>query len=171
MDDELQRQQVTRLALQHRSELWAYLMGLAKDPHRAEDLFQNTHLVICQKWRQYRPGTNFLAWARQIARYEFLASVDPARHSLVTVEADLLESALAAASPVPVTQREALRTCLEKLPSRGRRVIELRYGEAVRGQEAARRLALSVNAFYTYLSRLRQMLHDCVKRQLSVSEP
>ena len=89
-----QQQTVMRLALEHRVQIWAYLMGLAKDPHKAEDLFQNTYLIICSKWAQFQEGTNFLAWARRIARFEFLASVDPGRKKYVTVEAEVLESAL-----------------------------------------------------------------------------
>src|SRR5208283_5496669 len=86
--------EVMRLALEQREAIWAFLMGLTKDPARAEDLFQDTYLVLCEKASRYTPGTNFLAWARQVARYEFLASVDPKRRPEVTVEAEVLEAAL-----------------------------------------------------------------------------
>jgi RNA polymerase sigma-70 factor (ECF subfamily) len=159
-----------RLALEHRASLWAFLMGLAKDPNRAEDLFQNTYVVLCEKWARFAPGTNILAWARQIARYEYLASVDPDRRPFVTAEMDVLEAALAEARRTRAAgpdRREALRACLDRLPeARGRRALELRYGEGLDGGAVARRLGVSLNALYTLLSRVRKALQDCVERRL-----
>jgi len=169
------RRKVMRLALEHRSRLWGFLMGLTKDPQKAEDLFQNTYLVLCEKWSQYRPGTDFLAWARQIARFEFLASVDPGRRPFITVEAEVLESALEAAprgeEGSDAERREALARCLQDLPrSRTRRALELRYGEGRPGSSVARELGISVNALYTLLSRARKALQECIERRLRAGE-
>src|SRR5438105_551070 len=146
------RRAVMRLALEHRAQLWGFLVGLTKDPARAEDLFQNTYLILCEKWEQYRPGTNFLAWARQIARFEFLASVDPDRRPFLTAETEVLELTLQASEreEAPSLRRDALRQCLDQLPdARGRRVLELRYGKGLPGDRVAREANLSLNALYT----------------------
>ena len=168
------RRELMRLALEHRAQLWGFLMGLTKDPQKAEDLFQNTYLVLCEKWDQFEPGTNFVAWARQIARFEFLASVDPERRPFVTTEMEVLESALDAArtaDPAPSTRGDALLRCLDEMPeARGRRVLELRYGEGLPGEAVARQLGLSLNALYTLLSRVRRLLHDCIEHRLRTEE-
>ena len=168
------RRAVLRLALEHRAQIWGFLVGLTKDPARAEDLFQNTYMILCEKWDEYRPSSNFLAWARQIARFEFLASVDPDRRPFVTAEMEVLESAMQAAgsgSPEPSFRRDALRRCLDQMPeARGRRVLELRYGEGLPGDEVARQLGLSLNALYTLLSRVRRILQECIERRLKTEE-
>lgn len=168
------RRAVMRLALEHRAQLWGFLVGLTKNPARAEDLFQNTYLILCEKWEQYRPGTNFIAWARQIARYEFLASVDPGRRPFVTAEMEVLEAALRSAEGeggAPSTRRDALRICLDQMPqARGRRVLELRYGEGLAGEKVAREVGLSLNALYTLLSRVRRALQDCIERRVRAEE-
>jgi RNA polymerase sigma-70 factor (ECF subfamily) len=167
------RREVMRLALEHRASLWGFLMGLAKDPHRAEDLFQNTYLILCEKWEQYEPGTNFAAWARQIARFEFLASVDPDRRKFVTAEMEVLEAAMKAVEEErPASdRRDALQRCLESLPdARGRRAIELRYGESWSAGKVARDLGVTMNALYTLLSRVRKALQECVDRRLRAEE-
>jgi RNA polymerase sigma-70 factor (ECF subfamily) len=173
-DPDLGRRELMRLALEHRAQLWGFLMGLAKDPQKAEDLFQNTYLILCEKWEQYRPGSNFMAWARQIARYEFLASVDPERRPFLTAEMEVLEGALDAAAredAAPSLRREALKRCLDQLPeARGRRVLELRYGEGLPGERVAKELDLSLNALYTLLSRMRRALQDCIERRLRAEE-
>jgi RNA polymerase sigma-70 factor (ECF subfamily) len=163
-----------RLALEHRAQLWGFLVGLTKDPAKAEDLFQNTYLILCEKWEQYRPGTNFLAWARQIARFEFLASVDPGRRPYVTAEMEVLESALRAVESEggpPSIRRDALRRCLDQMPqAKGRRVLELRYGEGLAGEKVAEQLGLSLNALYTLLSRVRRILQECIERRVRAEE-
>lgn len=168
------RRVVMKLALEHRAQLWGFLVGLTKDPARAEDLFQNTYLILCEKWDQYRPGTNFLGWARQIARFEFLASVDPERRPFVTAEMDVLEAAMRAAESEgePASaRREALRRCLAQMPeARGRRVLELRYGEGLPGEKVAAQVGLSLNALYTLLSRVRRLLQDCIERRVRAEE-
>jgi RNA polymerase sigma-70 factor (ECF subfamily) len=167
------RRDVMRLALEHRANLWGFLMGLTKDPQKAEDLFQNTYLILCEKWEQYQPGSNFIAWSRQIARFEYLASVDPERRRLVTAEMEVLEAAMRSVETQPSgsARRDALQQCLHSLPdARGRRAIELRYGEGLTGDRVARQLGVSLNALYTLLSRVRKALQDCVERRLRVEE-
>jgi RNA polymerase sigma-70 factor (ECF subfamily) len=173
-ESEENRRAVMRLALEHRAQLWGFLVGLTKNPAKAEDLFQNTYLILCEKWEQYRPGTNFLAWARQIARFEFLASVDPGRRPYVTAEMVVLESALRRVESegcAPSSRREALRRCLDQMPqAKGRRVLELRYGEGLAGEKVAEQLGLSLNALYTLLSRVRRILQECIERRVRAEE-
>ena len=139
------KKKIMQLALEHRSRIWAFLMGLSKDPNVAEDLFQSTYLVICEKWQQFEPGTNFPAWALKIARYEYLKSVDPSRHPLVTLEMDALECALEAVESPSTSPCDGL-SC----------------------REVARRLRVSLNSLYSRLSRVRDALRECVERRLGI---
>ena len=65
----IKKEQVIQQALDNRAMIWGYLMGLTKDPNQAEDLFQNTYLVICEKWDQYEEAYELMlhscstAWA------------------------------------------------------------------------------------------------------------
>ncbi len=172
--DDPHRREVMRLAMEHRAQLWGMLMGLSKDPLKAEDLFQNTYLVICEKWEQFQPGTSFLAWARAIARFEFLASVDPARRRMVTAEAEVLEAALAAVEQdtnALSAEREALNRCLSALSNRGRSALELRYGDGLDCGQVATRLGLSQGALYVLLTRTRQALQFCIEKRLRAEAP
>ncbi|MBN1675343.1 MAG: sigma-70 family RNA polymerase sigma factor [Kiritimatiellae bacterium] len=169
------RSEVIRLAIEHRARIWGYLMGLTKDPYKAEDLLQNTYVVVYEKWDRYTLGTNFLAWVLTIARNQFLMSVDPKRHPLVATEMDVLERVLSEAAAeertdVLAARREALSVCLGKLRSKDRRVMELRYAEGLSCMEIAKQVGASLNGLYSLLSRLRDLLRDCVERQLRVLE-
>ena len=167
------RNDVLQLALAHRTRLWGYLLGLTKDARAAEDLFQETWLIVCEKWEQFRPGTSFMAWACTIARFQFLASVDPQRRRHVLVESAVLEQALAEAPAGDdglADRRAALRACLTTLRGRARQAVSLVYVEDHGHEGAAERLGLSLNALYTLLSRVRQNLRTCIERRLRQTE-
>ncbi len=174
-DDQDRRRQVMQLALGLRQRLIAYLLALTKDADRAEDLFQSVYLVICEKWQQYVPDTNFAAWAFQIARYQFLASVAPARHRLIAVEAETLEEAMRAAEstrPLESDSRRcaALRECLRCMQTRARLAFQKRYAESCSARAIASDMGLSLNALYVLLSRTRRSLQACIERRLRAEE-
>jgi RNA polymerase sigma-70 factor (ECF subfamily) len=59
---------VAQLVVKHRHEMVAFLYGLVPDPHGVEDIFQEICLVAVRKAAEFQDGTNFVAWARAIAR-------------------------------------------------------------------------------------------------------
>lgn len=169
IDSNEQHSNAVRLALQHRERIWAYLMALSKDPNRAEDLFQETYLVILEKSAQFQAGTDFLAWALKIAKFKFLASVDPQRNRHVQMEAEVLEQTMLTPedrSGSDAEQREALAHCLEKLGPVAREALRLRYNEGLKTSEIAGRINTTTNALYALLSRVRQTLQACVEQRL-----
>ena len=64
----------------------------------------------------------------------------------------------------------ALEGCLEKLNERDRRMILVRYEPGGSVEEAAQVSGRTVVATYKALSRIRQLLHDCVSCQLDFME-
>ena len=52
--------------------LYRYIVVLVANQVEAEDILQNTNLVMLQKCDQFQPGTNFVAWSAGIAYLEVL---------------------------------------------------------------------------------------------------
>ena len=123
-----------------------------------------------ESWELPMPGTFVVDQAGTV----LLASVDPDRRPFVTAEMDVLEAAMSANEAVDQSsspRREALRRCLERMPqAKGRRVLELRYGEGLPGEKVAEQVGLSLNALYTLLSRVRRSLQECIERRLQSEE-
>ena len=61
------RKQLVALMTQHQRRIFSYIYTLVPDRYDAEDLLQETSLVICEKFDEFKPGTDFVAWACQIA--------------------------------------------------------------------------------------------------------
>jgi len=61
---------------------------------------------------------------------------------------------------------EALKGCLERLPTRQRELLRLRYWQGLSIDEMARLRGRQVNAVYTALSRIRKALERCIEHSL-----
>jgi len=163
---------IASLLMRHRSELLAYLIASVRNAHDAEDLLQDVSLAASTSWAQYRPGTPFLAWAREIARRRVLdyGKRVSRRHALL--EPEVLE-ALDAAAVVLETEepleprRDALRTCLTKVDGDARRILELRYAEKAEVSRIAREVGRTVQASYAILKRVKLLLRECIDRRIS----
>lgn len=162
---------VTQLLMKHRAEIFAYLMAAVRNLHDAEDLLQDVSLAATASWSQYRPGSPFLPWAREIARRRLLNYGKRLGRRPALLEPEVLEQldrAAAAAAEEPLDpRRAALRRCLDDLGARGRRVLELRYGERLEVARIADALGRTVQATYAILKRTKQVLRECVHRRLS----
>lgn len=163
---------VTQLLMRHRTELFAYLLASTRNPHDAEDLLQDVSLAASTSWAQYRPGTSFLAWAREIARRRILdfAKRRGRRHALL--EPEVLESLDAAAAALEAEEtveprRLALRKCMEELGGTVRKLLELRYADKLDVSRIAAEIGRSVQATYAILKRTKLSIRDCVERRLA----
>ncbi len=159
-----------RLLAQNQRRVYLYVLTLVPNQNEAEEVMQNTNLVLWREFETFQPGTNFAAWACRVALNQVLAwrkkrSRDRLEFSDAFLEAvgreaeesaDLLED-----------RSQALAGCLAKLPTDHREMVRLRYTEGLAIEEVAKQAGRTVEATYRALSRIRQVLHDCVTRSLT----
>src|SRR5262249_37112199 len=60
------------LLRQHQTQLFGYIYSLVRDLDDADDLFQQTSLVLWDKFDQFDCSKSFINWACGVARYEVL---------------------------------------------------------------------------------------------------
>jgi RNA polymerase sigma-70 factor (ECF subfamily) len=156
------------LMTQHQRRIFSYIYALVPDRHAADDILQETSLVICEKFGEFRTGTDFVAWACQIAWWRVRAARTKFSRSKVVFDERVLQAVASTACellPEQDVRHEALARCLQKLNPRDRELVITRYESGV--EEAARRTGRSMVAAYKALARLRKLLHDCVSTQLA----
>jgi RNA polymerase sigma-70 factor (ECF subfamily) len=61
---------------------------------------------------------------------------------------------------------DALKHCVECLPERSRRLVDLRYHENRDGQQVAETMGLKLDAMYQAMRRVHLALRECVERRL-----
>jgi len=171
MDDPKTNEDFIRLLLAHEARLYAFIISLLRDPVQAEDILQETGLVLFRRFNEFRPGTNFYAWACRIALYKVLDyRKRTARSPLVMWDPELMETiAEEQINRADELERRAhaLELCLQKLRAEDRDLVERCYQTRVFVKDVARTLQCPADTIYKRLRRIRGLLHACITRRLS----
>lgn len=151
----------------HQSKIYAYILSLLPDWNAAEDVFQNTCVVLLRKQDQFDPEQRFLTWACGIAHNEFRNYLRKERkHALLSDEVMARVAVEHAQSAEQSDDRLGyLRACVEELPPEQRQLIERCYLEKMPVQNLAAALDLKPNTLAKKLERIRKMLFECISRK------
>lgn len=159
-----------QLFTHHQRRLFLYILSQIPNPIEAEEVLQETNVVIWSKYATFREGTNFLAWVSQIANFEVMKyrtkkRRDRARFSdqfLETISREALER-----SDELEERRSALVECIAKLRTSDRELIEQRYAPGEKAKDVAAHIGRPANSVYQSLGRIRRVLLDCIQRRLA----
>jgi len=166
-------QQVERITTCQRA-LYGYILTLVGTRAVADEVLQETNLVLCRKAAEYDGRVKFLTWACQIAKNIVRSHRNRnARNRMVCLSDSLLEDIAAEAQQMAAESDERigwLRECLDELPPRSRRLIEGRYrlGESIRYMAAE--LGRAPGGVRVSLHRIRLALLECVERKAATGE-
>jgi RNA polymerase sigma-70 factor (ECF subfamily) len=156
---------------QHQSRLFGYIHSLVRDLNDADDLFQQTTIILWKKFDEFDRQRSFFSWACGVARLEianFLRSRgrqrlyfrDDLSLLLVEAQAEMTNDELE-------DRRDALARCVEKLGPRDRELLSECYGESSGVHGAADRRGRSPQSVYNSLRRIRRALFACIARTLA----
>src|SRR6266513_2874968 len=86
------RKRLMSLMTQHQRRIFSYIYTLVPDRHDANDLLQETSLVICEKFHEFSPGTDFVAWACQIAYWQIRRARQKFARSRVIFDQEIVDA-------------------------------------------------------------------------------
>lgn len=157
-----------RLFLRHQEDLRAFLGSVVRDRAAAEDLFQETALVLWQSFAQYDPARPFGAWARGIAVKKVLQGREKSRRLPLAFSPQALQAVVDAYDRTEdlAPDSAALRDCISKLPPRSQSLLALRYERSLKLGEIAKEVGSTLDAVHKLLSRIRENLQECLQRGL-----
>src|SRR5262245_48197069 len=166
------RAEFAEILRRHQTQLFGYIYSLVPDLDDADDLFQQTSLVLWDKFDQYDPGRSFIAWACGVARFEvsnFLRARSRYRRSFFSdgLGAMLADTHAAFDWDELEGRRDALTRCLKKLRERDLELVEACYGGTARIPEVAQAWGRSSQSIQNSLRRIRHALFDCVNRSMA----
>jgi RNA polymerase sigma-70 factor (ECF subfamily) len=172
----LDRATLEALIRAHQAELYRYARYLGADGFTAEDVVQDTFLAAAEgppPRADLANARRASAWLRGVARNVFLMHCRSKRTSPVKVDSDYLEKAESIWASRFLREGdgfdyvEALRRCLETLPRKQRRVIDLQYVHRKARAEMATLFNMTDDGIKSLLRRVRAILADCIERRLS----
>ncbi len=164
------RNEIVRLLMEHRGTLFAFIYASVRDYDIAEEVLQDVSVVICQDSESFELGTNFGAWAREIARRRILAYYRNSKRfpdPLSDEELRNLQAGFDAVDDVSAKRRMAsLAKCLESLKPFAKRLLQLRYAARFSLCEISRQVGRQPESVRKALYRTRQTLRECIERRL-----
>ena len=163
------KEEFIKLFTRYQRRVFLFILSQVPNPVDAEEIHQETNVIIWRKFDRFELGTNFLAWACQIANYEVLKFRSRQRRDrhlfsdefVRQVASDAIEQAEDLEQ-----RRQYLAACLGKLRSNDRELIQQRYSAGESGKSVAELIGRPINSVYQSLSRIRRTLLECVNRQI-----
>lgn len=158
------------LHLQNHNRLAAFVHTLVPVWQDAEEIIQDTLMVLWRKFDEFDQSTSFFSWAAKVAQYEVLNYRRKHRHRELYFDDDVL-SALASTALDRMDDmdlhRAALENCIKKLPERDRELLRLRYREGGSIHIAAEAMRRTTGHVQRLLRKVRGGLLRCVHARMS----
>jgi len=159
-----------QLFTHHQRRLFLYILSQVSNPVDAEEILQETNVVIWSKCAKFQPGTNFLAWVSQIANFEVMKFRTRKRREKLVFSDEFLETVAQTSlerSEELESRRAALADCLNRLRPKDRELIQQRYAPGERGKHLAEQIGRPANSVYQSVGRIRRSLLDCIQQRLT----
>ena len=159
-----------RLFVKHQSRIYGFIRSLVVHRSDAEDLLQETASVLWRKFDEFSPGTNFLAWALQVARFQVMYFRQRSSRNVLQFSEEFIDAV--SAETVSGADRlsdlqELLELCMDKLPAADHELFDMRYRSDLSAKGIAERLGRPLSTVYNSVNRIRRELAACVERAMN----
>ena len=164
------RERLSRLWMQAEPSVNAYVFAAVQRFQDAEDVVQQVALTAARRFEEYDGSRPFVAWVLWLAKSKIIDYYRvQGRQKLVFSETLLDQTAarLVERQEADHAGAAALEKCIEKLPAKSRRLLDLRYVEDASSEAIAEAIDSTAGSVRVMLFRIRDLLADCVKAELA----
>ncbi|QDV62290.1 sigma-70 family RNA polymerase sigma factor [Crateriforma conspicua] len=171
MDENKKREDFTQNWLEAEPSVSAYVFASISGFHDAEDVVQKIAQELARRFDEYDSGRSFVAWALWISKSRVIDFYRVQGRSRIVFSDELLgrlADTIASQADGRSRRREALEACLDELPPRSRRLLDLRYVEELSAEETAREIGSTGSSVRVLLSRVRNALAGCIERRIAM---
>ncbi len=160
---------MTELYQQYGQELYAYLCWLTKDPHRAEDLLQETFLRAVTSILRFEGKSSVKTWLFAIARHSYMDDLRKQKTIIQSLD-DIPEPAAAFDLELEMLDRELrerISAALQSLDERARKAIVMR-GQGYSFAETAVAIGVSEGSARVLHHRAMKKLKEYLGKEETV---
>jgi RNA polymerase sigma-70 factor (ECF subfamily) len=164
------------LVHRHQAGVWRYLRYLGASSAEADDLTQETFLVLARGPFEQRSAAETSAYLRTTARHALLQARRRSQRGTVVMDLAAADGVwtnlVAPAEDIDATDRwsllvEAAKGCVEQLEGRARQAIDLCYREQQSRDGCAAALGMTPEGVKTLLRRTRDVIRRCIERRVA----
>ena len=158
-----------QLLVGSQQRLYAFIRAQVSSRDDADEILQQTSMILWEKFDRFRPDGDFTRWACGIARREILAHFrNQKRFKLLLHEniANAVADKLVDLVDTFDDRQDALAECMKGLSKRQRELIHRRYVDDESVKEIAEQIGLTQSSVYKSLSNIRDVLYNCIQQKL-----
>lgn len=162
------REYMSLLSLNYQ-RIYNYILMLVANHNNADDIMQETSILMYEKFNMFEKGSDFLAWANTIAKYKTLEFLKKQKKDKLVFNqeiVDLIERDSQDRFKKHEEWLDALRKCVSLLSRLDRQLLHIRYYENVSTPVIANRLGCSFQKVYRNMSRINSSLIRCVRHKI-----
>lgn len=163
---------VQGLFLQYQPAIRGYILSMIPDFSLAEDVMQETFMVVTRKAASFELGTSFPAWVKTIARFKALEAIRASRNRVEYFSEEVIQALGAERGEFRENTDERLAylsACINQLAPQAKRSILYRYSNDHLPPEIAGLMGCSIQSVNVTLSRARAFLRECVLRKIAAN--
>ena len=171
MNENQKREEFTHCWLEAEPSVSAYVFASISSFHDAEDVVQRIAQELARRFDEYDSIRQFVGWALWIAKSRVIDFYRAQDRTQVVFSDELLgrlADTIVKQADGRSHRREALEACLDELPPRSRRLLDLRYVEELSADEMAQETGSTSGSVRVLLSRVRTVLANCTQRRLAM---
>jgi RNA polymerase sigma-70 factor (ECF subfamily) len=161
------QQEFLRVFLANEREILRYVAALVPVIADAEEIVQQTAVVLWEKFDEYDAERPFAPWACRFAlnvTRQWIGRQQRWRALLNGGLAEALALRREQLRPEFNSRLVHLHRCMQKLPEEQRSLIDGYYVRQIDIQALAQQAQRTVEAVYKSLQRIRRQLRDCIER-------
>lgn len=152
------------------TKLFAFILSVIHNRNDAEELFQETSVILWERFDSYEADKPFAGWALGIARNKVLEYLRANKRSRKLFSDSIYGQILrlAEGGQDDISQRvAALKTCMQSLRDVDRKLISFRFHENIPVKLLSQHTGRSADSLYKSLSRILHLLKLCIERKLA----
>ena len=160
-----------RLLMENERRIYAYIRTLLGNTADAEDVLQETSMILWDKFSEFDQNSNFVAWSFKIAYFtsqNFRRKQGRSKVVFSNSLFDVIAEKTTQMVPALDQRHELLSGCIEKLSETDKKLLRMRYELDASIESTAEQSGRTTKAIYKALSRLRATLFECVNRGMTL---
>tara|TARA_R110002111_G_scaffold1162_5_gene8239 strand:- start:1365 stop:1952 length:588 start_codon:yes stop_codon:yes gene_type:complete len=150
--------------------VYRYIFSLIPRKSDADEVMQETSVVLWQKFEEFQPDRDFTRWACGISRLVVMEVLRKQRRFIVGFDEQLIkELAIRREERYELLElrQEFLEECKEQLDQQDLNLLDLYYNSPESAQDAAEKKGCTRRNIYQRLGTIRKLLFQCIERKMS----
>ena len=155
------------------SKIFRFILTLIPCRNDADEVMQETSLVLWRKFSEYQMEGSFTRWACGIARIEVLRLMDRKKRFAAFFDEQLLTQLASTHTrydEILEIRRDFLSQCKRQLPEKDLYLLQLIYESDHGAKTAASIMDQPLSTIYRHLDRIRTALFRCIERKMNAEE-